>query len=264
MGNYLVKKISVIFLSFLFLSFLFFLFFQPVVLIISFPSIKLITKTEVKKELSSLNSLKKIFKDATLEQSSANQIIDHLIKRKVIEILSKRYKISVTKGDINTEFEKIISAYDYDKFAKVLADYYGLSIEDFKMRLRTKLLERKLKEKVTLKIRAKHILVKEKEEAEELINQIKKGADFSDLAKRHSLDLATKDLGGDLGYLSKGKMEEKFEEVVFSLNPGELGIVETELGWHLIKVEDKIGFVEDFDKWIKEERNKMRIILFPF
>jgi len=101
-------------------------------------------------------------------------------------------------------------------------------------------------------IRARHILIKTdtsatdeekkkaKTKAEEVLAKIKKGEDFSKLASEVSNDPGTKDKGGDLDFFPKGTMVPAFEEVAFSLKPGEVsGIVETEYGYHLIKMEEK-------------------------
>ena len=88
-------------------------------------------------------------------------------------------------------------------------------------------------------VRARHILVKSEAEAKELIKQLKAGADFFELAKKNSTGPSA-DSGGDLGYFSRGQMVKPFEDAAFALKPGEIsGPVQTEFGWHVIKVEDK-------------------------
>jgi peptidyl-prolyl cis-trans isomerase C len=88
-------------------------------------------------------------------------------------------------------------------------------------------------------VRARHILVKSEAEAKELIKQLKAGGDFFDLAKKNSTGPSA-DSGGDLGYFSKGQMVKPFEDAAFALKPGEVSApVQTEFGWHVIKVEDK-------------------------
>ncbi|NLZ54442.1 MAG: peptidylprolyl isomerase [Thermoanaerobacteraceae bacterium] len=86
-------------------------------------------------------------------------------------------------------------------------------------------------------IRASHILVDTEDEAKEILAKIKDGADFEELAKNHSKDPVSKDLGGDLGYFSKGKMVPEFEEAAFALKPGQVSdVVKSEYGYHIIKV----------------------------
>ena len=89
-------------------------------------------------------------------------------------------------------------------------------------------------------VHAQHILVKERSEAEEVIRELNEGADFNELAKEKSTDPAA-EAGGDLGYFSRGDMIPAFSEVAFSLEPGTYSRtpVQTEFGWHVIKVEDR-------------------------
>jgi len=89
-----------------------------------------------------------------------------------------------------------------------------------------------------MKIRASHILVKTEEEAKKLYEEIEKGADFAELAKEHSTCPSSRD-GGDLRFFGKGMMVKPFEDAAFALKTGEVsGPVETQFGWHLIKVTD--------------------------
>lgn len=82
---------------------------------------------------------------------------------------------------------------------------------------------------------AYHILVKTKEQAEKLKNQLDKGADFQKLAKKHSL-CPSKKRGGDLGEFSRGDMVKAFDDVVFKKPLFEVhGPVKTKFGFHLIK-----------------------------
>lgn len=90
------------------------------------------------------------------------------------------------------------------------------------------------------KIRACHILVDSDLVAKKVLEDLKSGRDFVELAKEYSLDIPTKDKGGDLGYFSKGTLLPEFELVCDKLNIGEISeVVKTELGYHIIKVLDK-------------------------
>lgn len=82
---------------------------------------------------------------------------------------------------------------------------------------------------------ALHILVKTEKEALDLLAKIKKGADFSTLAKKHSTCPSRKK-GGDLGEFKKGQMVKQFDDVVFNKPLYQVhGPVKTKFGFHLIK-----------------------------
>ena len=88
-------------------------------------------------------------------------------------------------------------------------------------------------------MRARHILVETEDEAKAVLAELKKGADFAELAKAKSKDPGSAD-GGDLGYFTKDQMVPEFAEVAFKLDKGELSDpVKSQFGWHVIKVEDK-------------------------
>ena len=88
-------------------------------------------------------------------------------------------------------------------------------------------------------VRASHILVKTEAEAQDILGQLKKGANFEELSKKYSID-AAKTRGGDLGWFGKGSMIPEFEKVAFSMKEGETsGIVKTQFGYHIIKVTGK-------------------------
>ena len=76
----------------------------------------------------------------------------------------------------------------------------------------------------------------------ELMDSVKQGMDFSELARKYSGDSMSALQGGDLGYAKKGTFVKEFEEAVYSLKPGEVSdIVETEYGYHIIKLNEKQG-----------------------
>lgn len=90
-------------------------------------------------------------------------------------------------------------------------------------------------------IKARHILVSSQKEAEDIIAQLKKGADFATLAKEKTIDPSGKTSGGDLGWFTKDEMVPEFANAAFALKKGEFTQtpVHTEFGWHVIQVEDR-------------------------
>jgi peptidyl-prolyl cis-trans isomerase D len=101
-------------------------------------------------------------------------------------------------------------------------------------------------------IRARHILVqvepgadeatktKARAEADDLLAQARGGADFAELAKKHSKDPGSAAKGGDLGFFPRGRMVPAFDAAAFGLEPGKISdVVETPFGFHVIKLEEK-------------------------
>src|ERR1700675_1349797 len=88
-------------------------------------------------------------------------------------------------------------------------------------------------------VHARHILVETEDEAKAIEEELKKGADFAELAKKKSKDPGVSD-GGDLGFFTKDQMVPEFSAVAFSLEPGKISDpVKSQFGWHVIKVEEK-------------------------
>ena len=88
-------------------------------------------------------------------------------------------------------------------------------------------------------VHARHILVETEDQAKKIEADLKKGADFAELAKKESKDPGASD-GGDLGFFTKDQMVPEFSAAAFALEPGKISDpVKTQFGWHIIKVEEK-------------------------
>ncbi|NNF78957.1 MAG: hypothetical protein HKN05_13095 [Rhizobiales bacterium] len=157
-------------------------------------------------------------------------IVDYLIERHLLAQAAVRDKINKTDA-----YRKRLRYYQ----VKALREAY------FATALRPKVTEEKIREvynkekstsKVRKRARAQHILVATQKEADEIYAKIKKGEDFSQLARDHSTDeVAAK--GGDLGFFFAEEMVPEFSEVVFNLKKNEVGgPVKTKFGWHIVKL----------------------------
>ncbi|MBI3013389.1 MAG: peptidylprolyl isomerase [Elusimicrobia bacterium] len=133
-------------------------------------------------------------------------------------------------------------------------------------------------------IHLKHILVSTEQEAKDLLISIKVGANFDLLAKEKSLDTASKNRGGDLGFLVRGMFSPEIQERVFSMADGAIEIVRTQLGFHIMKVVERkpaqepvwnketkamveriikqVKFSQEYPKYIQNLRNSAQIQIF--
>jgi foldase protein PrsA len=186
--------------------------------------------------------------------------LDQLITERLLEQEAAKANVKVTDEDIEKEIADIKKQFpSEDQFNMILAQN-GMTLDTLKEQMQTQLLISKIFEpqieisEESMKkyfednkqmfekpeeIKASHILVDSKEEAEKILAELKNGGDFAKLAKENSKD-GSKDQGGDLGYFPRGKMVPEFEEVAFTLEPGAISdVVKSEFGYHIIKVTDK-------------------------
>lgn len=108
-------------------------------------------------------------------------------------------------------------------------------------------------------VHARHILLKTEDEAKAVIEELGKGGDFAELAKKKSTGPSGPN-GGDLGFFGKGQMVPAFEKAAFALSKGEVGAdpIKTQFGFHVIKVEDRRkAEVPGYDSVVEQLRNEI-------
>jgi len=111
--------------------------------------------------------------------------------------------------------------------------------------------------------RASHILVKTKEEAEKILAELKKAPNrFPELAKQHSQDPGSAEKGGDLGWFGRGMMVKPFEDAAFKLEQNAMQLVESEFGFHVLRVTGVQGAkarpMDEVRKEIAQELEKQK------
>jgi peptidyl-prolyl cis-trans isomerase C len=205
-----------------------------------------------------------------------NRITDSLIEQELLFQASQAQDISVDQSEVDDELEKFRQGFpDEATFQAQMAEMgytedalkneikrskaiQQLVMEDIlagvyvsEEEMRTYYEDNPEKFKTPERVKASHILVSvlpEMEEAQKIearkkIESIKEklnsGEDFEKLASEYS-DCPSKHDGGNLDYFARGQMVKPFEDAAFALNPGETSdIVETQFGYHIIKVDDK-------------------------
>ena len=200
-----------------------------------------------------------IIKDATaagkkIDDNARANIIDKLITNEVIDQEAQKSGIDKqpefqAKEEL-TLHELRINAYIQDYIKKNPIDDKALQAEYDNQKAQFKGKEYK----------ASHILVKTEDEAKEIITQLAKGADFGSLAKDKSLDTGSKENGGDLGWFQPATMVKPFGDAVVKLDKGNYTLipVQTDFGWHVIRLEDQRESTPPAFDTVKEElRNSL-------
>lgn len=177
-----------------------------------------------------------------------------------------RDQVKVTPEEIKTAFEKFRANYTIPEkrsFQVLLADQakveQSISVSDAQLRAAYSASMDNFR--MPERVEARHILLmtQGKPEAEktaalakaqDLLKQIKGGADFAELAKTNSQDPGSAVKGGDLGFIVRGQTVPEFEKFVFSAKPKQISdIVTTEYGYHIIQVMSKeAAHVKPFDE----------------
>lgn len=208
--------------------------------------------------------------------SFRNQVLDQLIGSELLFQESQQKGVAISEEKLTQQMADIKKKFPSQaEFDEGLADM-GMTETDMKAKIKKSMAIQELitkhltkdtavsdddaksfyKERAELfqspeKIRASHILIKSAPDAapadkaaamkkiKEIQGKMKKGEDFAELAKKNS-ECPSAQNGGDLDFFGRGQMVKPFEEAVFALAPGQTSdIVETQFGFHLIKMTEK-------------------------
>lgn len=193
--------------------------------------------------------------------SGGKQLLDRMIDQKLIQQAAKEKGVTVSDGQVQEKLDEMKEQFGGEASFQMYMAQFGITEDVLKQDIRNQLLvegilgpeiEISEEEMKTFfeenkdyldepeQVRARHILVETEEEAKEVLAKLEQGESFEELARQYSNDEGTKANGGDLGYFGRGVMVTEFEEVAFSLKPGDTSQpVKTQYGYHIIKVEDR-------------------------
>jgi len=191
-----------------------------------------ITLQEFNKELDKIPMNMKML---VASESGKKNYLDRLVVKKLLMKEASKAKIEDDKEfqdrlkDIKEQLiieallKKKITA-DTQLSEDDLKKYYEEHKEDFKK---------------DREINTRHILLKTEEEAKQVQAKLQKGEDFTELAKKYSIDPNVKQSGGEIGFQPKGSLIPEFENAAYKLNKvGQVsGIVKTQFGYHIIRLE---------------------------
>lgn len=189
------------------------------------------------------------------------QALDILINEKVLELELEKIGDEVKEEDIEKEMAVHIENFGGEEELEASLEASGMTLEDlrtniklsFKYEFATDVTDEEAEEffneNKTLFDQSKQvatqvILVEDEKTGEDVLSELSKGADFSDLAREHSIH-SSAEHGGNTGYVTQVELPEELGNPVFSLKKDEISdLIKTEAGYHIIKVTD-----------IKEETN---------
>lgn len=197
-----------------------------------------------------------------------NAIVRSLVEKTQFEIAAEELGIEVTDEEVDTRLQELKEEFfegDEKRYQDEL-EAQGLTEEQVKSDLRTRVLSEKIFEEVTSEVEVtdeeiqayydenaaqfetpasrevRHILVKQKARADDIHAQLEDGGDFARLAKRFSEDPASAKEGGKFT-AQQGATVEEFDRTAFELDTGELSApVKTQFGWHIIEA---VGDVQE-------------------
>lgn len=194
-------------------------------------------------------------------QTLRNQAVQFLVQREQFEQEAEALDVEITDKQVEARLEQIQKQYfggDKKKYEKQLAEQ-GLSDAQVRKDIRAQIVSEKIFEQVARDVKVtdkevedyyaknkaqysqpesrevRHILVKTKAKADEMVRRLADGADFGELAKKNSEDTGSKANGGKLT-ISKGQTVAPFDKVAFSLKRNEISKpVKTDFGFHVIQ-----------------------------
>ena len=214
--------------------------------------------------------------DQARHEAIEKETLDELISTELLFQESRRKGIIVPDAEVDDKYNALIEAIPRDLDLERISDEMGLSEADIKNEFRRAMSVQRLmdmdknfdnqvsddairayydanpgKFTITGPTKVSHILIKvdhnskpekkamARRESESILEKIKAGEDFSELAKAYS-HCPSKINGGDIGYIKKGQTVKPFEDAAFSLKQGQVSdIVETRFGYHILKIMDK-------------------------
>ncbi|MGB9716654.1 MAG: peptidylprolyl isomerase [Thermodesulfovibrionales bacterium] len=203
----------------------------------------IITEADLEREIKNLpDFVQKMFEGA----SGRQRFLDELIKREIL------YQEALKKGlDKDPVYQRKLE--DFKKMNMV-----GLLLEK-EIETKTKISDKEVRDYYeqhkedfapVSQVRLSHIVTNKEEDAQKILERLKKGEDFAMVAKKDSIDTVSAKKGGDLGFFSRGDIPQEFRTIAVRMKTGEVSDpIKTKSGYEIIKVTDKkVGQVIEFEK----------------
>ncbi len=198
--------------------------------------------------------------DNRLEGQAGKATLQQMVDTALVLQYGKQQNISITDKEIQDQLNQLEQRFPPGQFETILKNQ-GLSLDDAKNIERVQLIVKKAVDNqiavsdaqiadffnknqslysTPAQVRARHILVKTKADADSIEVQLRGGANFATLATKFSVDPGSKAAGGELGWFGSGQMVKPFSDAAFAMSVGQISQpVQSPFGWHIIQLEGK-------------------------
>lgn len=186
------------------------------------------------------------------------QVLNRLVRAELLERTAEQEGITVTQGDVDSQLELFAEQAGGQEELEAQAAAGGISPTDLPRFAREVALELAVGDALTEdvevpdeqlqqlydenaaqfdRVRTRHILVEDEATARDVLAQVQTDRSrFPDLAAELSTDTSNAESGGELGFAGRGQFVPEFENAVFGAKEGEIVLVQTEFGWHVVEV----------------------------
>jgi foldase protein PrsA len=187
----------------------------------------------------------RLLTDGSSYDALANDVLTTLIEQRLINQAATAMGITITDEEIDTEYNNMRELRESDAEWQSWLDENFYTAEELRQSLREVLLTQRAQEEVVqvdsaavTEVHARHIVVASEAESEEILSRINAGEDFGNLAAAHSIDVTSRDAGGDLGWFTRDDLlTPELAEAAFEMQINEVrGPIETMLGYHILQL----------------------------
>ncbi len=205
-----------------------------------------------------------------------NQVLDALIDQVLIEQAASEQGISIAEDVLAEKIRESVEQGGGEAQFETWLEANSLTNEEFRDTLRFQLTANQMFEVITQdipdtaeQIQLRQIVVTTDETARSIIDQLKAGVDFGELAQEYTIDESNRESGGALDWFPRGAglVPPEIEDIAFSLNPDEVsGPIQSPLGFHIIQLQNReenrslktemLQALKDqfFTNWLREQR----------
>lgn len=196
------------------------------------------------------------------ERTVQAQVLTDLIRSELLQRAAEDLDIEVSDEEIAEERATLVESAGGEEALQTTLENANISEEELERRLRDRVIQTRISDEFAEdvsdeevraafeadpqgqygeQVEVRHILTETEEEAQQAIDRISSGEDFATVAQEMSQDPGSAESGGELGLVARGSTVEPFEEAAFNAEVGELvGPVESEFGFHVIEVTDRV------------------------